>query len=94
LGRAAGLADDDLVAVQERRYSSLSGDESLIATLTDALVVDGDLEDGMYRSAVAVLGPAGLFELTALVGYYTTLALQLRIFRVEPPPRSVEGGPA
>jgi 4-carboxymuconolactone decarboxylase len=29
-----------------------------------------------------VLGPEGVFELTALVGYYATLALQLRVFRV------------
>jgi hypothetical protein len=29
-----------------------------------------------------VLGADGLFELTTLVGYYSTLALQLRVFRV------------
>ena len=28
------------------------------------------------------LGLDRLFELTALVGYYSTLALQLRVFRV------------
>jgi len=31
---------------------------------------------------VAVLGERALVELSALVGYYATLALQLRIFRV------------
>ena len=86
LGRAAGLTDDDVAAVRERRYSSLPADESLIATVADALVVDGDLDDDGYRSAAATLGPAAIFELSTLVGYYMALALQLRVFRVEPPP--------
>jgi len=34
---------------------------------------------------VAGLGEAGVFELTTLVGYYTMLALQLRVFRVGVP---------
>jgi len=33
---------------------------------------------------VWLLIAAGLFELLTLVGYYATLALQLRIFRVDP----------
>jgi 4-carboxymuconolactone decarboxylase len=31
------------------------------------------------------MGAAGLFELLTLVGYYATLALQLRVFRVPAP---------
>jgi 4-carboxymuconolactone decarboxylase len=50
-----------------------------------ALVQDGDLDDGQYAEAVAALGEAGVFELTTLVGYYATLALQLRVFRVGGP---------
>ena len=38
-----------------------------------------------YRRAVAELGRSGLFELLTLVGYYATLALQLRVFRVGTP---------
>ena len=52
---------------------------------------DGDLDDGAYAEAVEQLGAAGLFELLTLVGYYATLALQLRVFRVvrpRPEPRS------
>jgi len=41
-----------------------------------------DLDDQEYDTAVAVLGERALVELSALVGYYATLALQLRIFRV------------
>ena len=50
-----------------------------------ALVARGDLDDAEYREAVDHLGPAGLFELLTLVGYYATLALQLRVFRVPAP---------
>ena len=52
---------------------------------TRALVREGDLDDQHYEYAVTVLGEAGLFELTTIVGYYATLALQLRVYRVEPP---------
>ena len=37
-----------------------------------------------YGPFVAALGERALVELSALVGYYATLALQLRIFRVDP----------
>ena len=45
----------------------------------------GDLDDAAYAEAVEALGEAGLFELLTLVGYYATLALQLRVFRVAAP---------
>ena len=34
---------------------------------------------------VGLVGAEGLFELLTLVGYYLTLALQLRVFRVGVP---------
>ena len=50
----------------------------------------GDLDDAEYREAVDHLGTAGLFELLTLVGYYATLALQLRVFRVPAPDGSAQ----
>ena len=38
-----------------------------------------------YAAAVETLGLPQLFELLTLVGYYDTLALQLRVFRVPAP---------
>nr|WP_053174514.1 carboxymuconolactone decarboxylase family protein [Nonomuraea sp. SBT364] len=52
--------------------------EAAVLRLARALVARGDLADGEY----AALPPAAVFELTTLVGYYATLALQLRVFRV------------
>jgi 4-carboxymuconolactone decarboxylase len=71
VGRAAGLTGAELTALRDVRH--------------DALAARGDLDDAEYREAVGQFGPAGLFELLTLVGYYATLALQLRVFRVPAP---------
>ena len=59
--------------------------ERALVDATWTLARTGDLTDEQYAAAEAELGQAGLFELTTLVGYYSTLALQLRVFRVETP---------
>ena len=48
-----------------------------------AQLLDGDVDDELWDEASRVLGAEVVFELTVLVGYYATLALQLRVFRVE-----------
>ena len=85
VARAAGLGDAELAALREGRHAELAGRESVVARTAAALVVRGDLDDDEYGEAVACIGPAGLFELLTLVGYYATLALQLRVFRVPAP---------
>ena len=85
VGRAAGLGDAELAALREGRHAELAGHESVVARTAAALVTRGDLDDAEYGEAVGHLGPAGLFELLTLVGYYATLALQLRVFRVPAP---------
>ena len=69
--------------------ATLSGLETVVARTTAALLTRGDLTDTEYRTATDHLGPDGLFELLTLVGYYATLALQLRVFRVPAPPAAV-----
>lgn len=49
---------------------------------TRRLLRDRDLDDDRYREAAAVIGADRVFELTTLVGYYSTLALQMRVFGV------------
>jgi len=50
-----------------------------------ALLEASDLTDEEYDAGRAAIGEQGLVELTTLVGYYATLALQLRVFRVTTP---------
>lgn len=81
VGLAAGLTDREIRALREQDASAFHGEEGLIATLVLDLL-DGDVPQERWDIASAALGAPGIFELTALVGYYATLALQLRVFRV------------
>jgi 4-carboxymuconolactone decarboxylase len=81
-GRRAGVGESELAAV-------LCGDDVLaddreraVVAVARTLVEAGDLTNAEYTAAERVLGPALLFELSTLVGYYQLLALQLRLFRV------------
>ena len=82
--RAAGLGDPELAAVPDGD-PALAGREAVVARTVAALAARGDLDDAQYREAVSQIGTAGVFELLTLVGYYATLALQLRVFRVPVP---------
>jgi 4-carboxymuconolactone decarboxylase len=85
VGRHVGLTDDELDAVRHQRWDAFSGDERVVARTTHHLAAVGDLDDAAYADALTTLGEPGLFELLTLVGYYATLALQLRVFRVPAP---------
>ena len=82
IARAIGFGEDELAAIRALDVSGFPGGEGAVARGAVALL-DGDLSDELWDEASAALGIDGLFELTALVGYYSTLALQLRVFRVE-----------
>ncbi|GAA4093527.1 carboxymuconolactone decarboxylase family protein [Actinomadura miaoliensis] len=96
VGRAAGLTDDELRALRDGDHDAFTDErERLVADTARALAGRGDLADEEFTRARDVLGDDGVFELTTLVGYYATLALQLRVFRVaaphEPAPRESAG---
>ncbi|MFI1988507.1 carboxymuconolactone decarboxylase family protein [Actinoplanes sp. NPDC020271] len=59
--------------------------DRLVLDLATALAERGDLTGDEFASARDHLGLPVLFELTTLIGYYCTLALQLRVFRVATP---------
>ncbi|WP_375478995.1 carboxymuconolactone decarboxylase family protein [uncultured Jatrophihabitans sp.] len=85
VGAAVGLGSDELADLRAGRLDGLAADERPVAEAVVALASRGDLDDAEYAAALAALGEATLFELTTLVGYYATLALQLRVFRVGVP---------
>ena len=86
IGLEVGLTDDEHVALREGRLDIFVDDhEQAVARTTEQLVTSGDLDDDAYRAAVDALGEATLFELLTLVGFYFTLALQMRVFRVGVP---------
>lgn len=86
IGRTAGLDEDQLTAMRQRRTPELSDPrEALIHRVAVALVDDRDLSDELYAEAVGELGHPRLVDLLTLVGYYGALALQMGVFRVEVP---------
>jgi len=86
VGRSVGLTDAELDGIRSGTYDGLSRvDERTLARTVHALAVRGDLDDDEYAQAVETLGLPQLFEVLTLVGYYATLALQLRVFRVAAP---------
>ena len=88
VGLAAGLTASELLALREGRDPKFSDPPEHAAwNLTRALTLDdGALDDDHYTELRAALGERALFELSTLVGYYSTLALQLRLFAVPAPP--------
>jgi 4-carboxymuconolactone decarboxylase len=83
VGRAAGLTDDDFAVVRGGGVPSLDDPHELAVAEVVLAMANGDLSDADWATASARLSDATIFELSTLVGYYATLALQLRIFRVE-----------
>ena len=84
VGRAVGLTEAELGTIREggdAAYEDVG--EQAAARLVRGLL-DGDVDDDTWRECAETIGLQAVFELTALVGYYSTLALQLRVFRVDP----------
>jgi 4-carboxymuconolactone decarboxylase len=93
IGLRAGLTEDEIDALRTGAAPMLADvRERVVHEAARQMAVDGDLSDPVYTEAVATLGRSALVELVTLVGYYSALALQMRVFRVgvpdgEPVPR-------
>jgi 4-carboxymuconolactone decarboxylase len=85
VARSLGVTDEQLDAIRTDRFDEFDEDEARVLRVVSALAKNNDLDDALYDDAVAAFGLDGLFELLTLVGYYSTLALQMRVFRVIAP---------
>src|ERR1700748_3106363 len=89
IGRDAGRTDEEIEALRTGADPGFTDEQERVSyQVVRSLTGPGDLDDEQYAQAVAVLGEQALVELSALVGYYATLALQLRLFRVGAEPAS------
>ncbi len=83
IGRDAGLTEPEIKALRDGTDPGfLDPAENAAYSVVRSLTERRDLDDQEYADAKAVLGEQALVELSALVGYYGILALQMRIFRV------------
>ena len=84
VGRVVGLTDPEVAALRRGTLPELTDVSEQVAVRTVAVLTrEGSLTDTEYGDVVRALGERGLFDLTTLVGYYATLALQLRVFAGE-----------
>jgi len=83
IGRTAGLTDAEMAAIAARAPLTLADPvEACVLSASCALLETGDLDDAHYADTVKLLGEAGTIELSTVIGYYSLVALQLRLFRV------------
>ncbi|WP_119732132.1 carboxymuconolactone decarboxylase family protein [Thermomonospora amylolytica] len=82
VGRTVGLTDREMAAIAEGSPLKLEDPYEAAALRLTRAMVAGDVDDGTWASCVPPLEREAVFELTTLVGYYATLALQMRVFRV------------
>lgn len=86
LGERAGLSRatlDDLAA--GRDPGDLGAAERDAYRFARELEVDRRVSDATYGSALARFGEAGVVELTAILGYYTLLAMVMNVAGTVPP---------
>lgn len=94
LGAQVGLTSAELDALSAGAPLRLPDDEeAAVLAATRKLVRTADLGPSDFDAAASSLGPAKLFELSTLVGYYSLLALQMRIFGVSRPPERGTSAP-
>jgi 4-carboxymuconolactone decarboxylase len=86
VGRAAGLDDDELAALDEGRFSSSDPVEDAAYAFCQRLL-DGRsrLTDSEYDALSTTLDTTTITELVVLVGYYRTLAQLLDMYDVGVP---------
>jgi len=84
--RRDGVSPDVIDAIRERRDPPFEDDEeALVHRFCRELIDQRRVSAPTYREAVALLGEAGVFELVALLGYYSTISMVLNVFEVPVP---------
>lgn len=83
IARAAGFSDEQITAIHRSERAHFEDPVTQAAyDAAYAMVEREDLTDDEYERVSRVLPDDQLVEITVLVGYYSLLSLQLRVFRV------------
>ena len=82
----AGVAPALIEAIGEgRRPAGMAEDEEIVHHFVTELLANQGVSDPTYERALALLGEAGVVDLTCLVGYYTLLAMIMNVARTALP---------
>ena len=86
-GKAAGLTEETIDAILAGRDPKLSDPhERTVHRFAAALVAGAKLSDAEFADIEKVLGRAGIAEVLVLLGYYTSVALGMKVHEVPIPP--------
>lgn len=78
-----GISASELEKIRSGgRPESVDPKENAAFEVTEFLLNKVDLDDNDFERYSSLIGADTIFELSSLIGYYSTLALQMRIFRV------------
>ena len=84
---ARGIARATISAIgRGKRPPRMADDEAVVYDFLSELHATQAVRDATYARAVASLGEPGVVDLTAVAGYYTTLAMILNVARTPVPP--------
>ncbi len=76
----AGIRADITEAIaQGRRPASLSSDEAIVCDFVSELLKNKSVSDPSFERAKQRFGGQGVVDMTAIVGYYSLLAMQLNV---------------
>jgi 4-carboxymuconolactone decarboxylase len=83
--RKAGLSTEAIAAIRRGEKPHFDDADALLVYefLTEYLA-ENEVPDALYERAVERLGRKGLVELAGILGYYSMLAMAIRIFRIPP----------
>jgi len=85
--RARGVAPATIAAIARgHRPARMADDEAVVYDFLRELHETQVVSDAAYARALAAFGETGVVDLTALAGYYATLAMILNVARTPLPP--------
>ena len=85
-GKAAGLSEETIDAILAGADPKLTdAHERAVHRFAAALVGDGKLSDADFAEIEKVLGRDGIAEVLVLLGYYTSVALAMKVHEVPIP---------
>jgi 4-carboxymuconolactone decarboxylase len=83
--RKAGIAQDVIDALRDGKTPAFGDSEArLVYDFATTFYETRDVPDALFEEAVARFGRRHVVELAGVLGYYSGLAMLLRIFRVSP----------
>jgi 4-carboxymuconolactone decarboxylase len=86
LARQAGLADEVIGAIAERRTPVFTDpDEQLVYDFCSSFYRNHGVDDDLFAKAKQRFGERGLIDLTGLIGYYSFVSVTLNVFEVPVP---------